>query len=112
MSVIVLPDRVAASDGRKILAKWGVIADRIAGDEELREAIRDVLLYEHFKHSSAPVLGLPSDVAHATACFGEGYQQGIATAADALTDARYIAARRGEIEDRISKEHETDDDRA
>lgn len=112
MSVVILPDRTAEADPRALHRKWGIVAERVAADEELRDAIRDVLLFEHFKHSSAPRTDLPSDMAHALSCFGDGYQQGIATAADALTDSRYIAARRGEIEDRIKKEQQTDDDRA
>ena len=106
MTVIVLPQRAATRPERDIHRKWGIIAERIAGDEELRDAIRDVLLWEHYKHDRPPLLGQPADIAHADACFCDGWQQALATAADALTSTEYIRAMRGLIEERVNQPKE------
>ena len=107
MSVRVLPARVATRSEKDINRKWGLVAERI--DRETREAIRDVLLYLHYDHDEPPLLGHPADVAHAHACFNDGWQQAMATAADALTDDNYIRERRGLIEDKFTKEPESDE---
>lgn len=109
MAVILLPDRVAGNDPKGLHAKWGMIEERIAGDEELVAAIRDVLLCEHYKESSAPDRSKRPDEAYADACFGDGWQQGIAAAADALTDRKYIREQRIRIEEQTRKEPATDE---
>ena|SRR3990167_3990133 len=109
MSVILLPDRVAGTDPKGLHAKWGMIEERIAAEPDLCDAIRDVLLREHYKESSAPDRSKPPDISHADACFADGWQQGLAAAADALTNRKYIREQRQQIEEQTRKEPVTDE---
>ena len=112
MSVIVLPDTLHADDPQGLHANWGMIRERIAKAPELVKAVKDVLMHEHYKHPDAPRRDLPSDMAHAEACFADGVHQGIALAFKALTDEAYIAQQRGIVLDWITKskkERESDE---
>lgn len=108
MSVRAIPDRIPEIDPMRLHEKWGSVLEQIASDPALVEAVRDVLLHEHYKKPVEPRPGRPDDYAHV--CHADGWQQGLAAAFDALTNREYIREQRILIET-MSKEP-THDDRA
>lgn len=93
-------------DPMRLHAKWGIVLDRLLGDEELAEAVRDILGYEQdvLVGERRSPLGVPADVANGYACYEAGREEGLGIAHSALLDRKRIAERRAYIESKDRKE--------
>jgi hypothetical protein len=87
----------------RLVAAWGIVAERVAAHKETRDAVMLVLGYEQNRIPLEPRTDVPSDMAHADHCVRAGERKGLDTAALALLDPRYIDESRerlrAEIED-------------
>lgn len=87
----------------RIDAAWGLVAERIAADPKVVEALTLVLGWEQDRIDVGVVPGLPCDVAYPELCGRIGEVAGLARAIESLTDANYIADRREHIGTKIKE---------
>lgn len=87
----------------RIDAAWGLVAEKIASDPKVVEAVTLLLGWEQDRVAVSHLPGVPSDIAYPEVCSRLGEVEGLARAIEALTDASYIASRREHIETQMKE---------
>lgn len=85
----------------RIHDQWGVIAKRIAGNDDAFNAVSAVLMYEYDILSTQELennrLALGADQAHAQASYAKGFLAGMDHASRCLLDADFISERQQKL---------------
>lgn len=81
----------------RIEEAWGYVAEHLAADQKLVDAVAFVLGFEQDRVDVKHIAGVPCDVAYPEVANRLGVVEGLAVAISALTDAGYIADRREEL---------------
>lgn len=89
----------------RIEEAWGYVAEHLAADQKLVDAVTFVLGFEQDRVDVKHIAGMPCDIAYPEVANRLGVVEGLAVAISALTDSAYIANRRDDL---VAKEKKKD----